>query len=345
MRRVPLHAACLGAAVYAAAMIMPAASSADTAGLAVEELMIPSADPDVRLFVRNKHRADQRGFAAERTLLFVHGASQPAEATFDLSLDGLSWMDFIARRGWDVYLVDLRGYGRSTRPPEMDRPAAENPPIARTDIAARDVAAAVDFVLRRRGIQRLSLLGWSWGTTLVGGYAAEHPERVERLVLHAALWLGEGIPAPTGAYVAVPMEVARARLQAGASDDEKESLLPAAWFAAWKAAALASDPVGAGQDPPVLRSPAGVRQDLHELWGAGKPTYDPGAIAAPTLLVTGAWDQVTPPDQAQGVFDALGSWIKRFVQIGAGTHLLMLERNRLQLFQEVQLFLENDLPG
>ena len=140
------------------------------------------------------------------------------------------------------------------------------------------------------------------------------------------------------------MEVARQRLQAGAPDDEKEALLPSAWFEAWKAAALASDPVGAMQDPPVLRSPAGVRQDLHDLWQAGKPTYDPGAISAPTLLVTGAWDQVTPPEQAQGVFDALASETKQFVQIGAATHLLMLEKNRSQLFQEVQLFLETGSP-
>ena len=45
--------------------------------------MIASADPGIRLYVRNKHPADQQGFASERTLLFVHGASQPAEATFE----------------------------------------------------------------------------------------------------------------------------------------------------------------------------------------------------------------------------------------------------------------------
>lgn len=341
MRGGLLPIACVAAAAWAAVIAMPTArSNAGSTDLVVEEFMIDSADPGVRLYVRNKRPAGQPSFGPERTLLFVHGASQPAEATFDLSLEGLSWMDFIARRGWDVYLVDLRGYGRSTRPPEMDRPPEESPPIVRTDVAARDVGAAVDFVLQRRAIPRLSLLGWSWGTTLVGGYAAEHPDRVERLVLYAALWLGEGIPAPTGAYVSAPMEVARQRLQAGAPDDEREALLPTAWFEVWKAEALASDPVGAAQDPPVLRSPAGVRQDLHELWSAGKPTYDPSAISAPTLLVTGAWDQVTPPDQAQAVFDALGSATKRFVQIGAATHLLMLERNRAQLFQEVQLFLE-----
>src|SRR5262245_13987305 len=58
-------------------------------------------------------------------------------------------MDYIARRGWDVYLVDVRGYGRSTRPPEMDQPAANNPPIVTTDVAVKDVGSAIDFILQR----------------------------------------------------------------------------------------------------------------------------------------------------------------------------------------------------
>jgi hypothetical protein len=32
--------------------------------------------------------------------------------------------------------------------------------------------------------------------------------------------------------------------------------------------------------------------------------------------------------------------MKRLVEIGEASHLLMLERNRLQLFREVQLFLD-----
>jgi len=43
--------------------------------------------------------------------------------------------DWIAERGFDAWLVDVCGYGLSTRPPEMDRPAAENPPAVRTDVA------------------------------------------------------------------------------------------------------------------------------------------------------------------------------------------------------------------
>src|SRR6267142_618991 len=145
----------------------------------------------------------------------------------------MSWMDYIAQHGWDVYLVDVRGYGRSTRPPEMDQPAANNPPIVTTDVAVKDVGSAVDFILQRRGVSKLSLLGWSWGPVIIGAYTADHNDKVDRLVLYAPVWLRtapppQAAPPPLGAYVAAPMATARQRLQAGAPDDRKNDLMPRA---------------------------------------------------------------------------------------------------------------------
>src|SRR6266481_5864165 len=87
--------------------------------IVMEEMMVPAADAGIEIYVRNKRPADMTAFRPERTVLYVHGATYPASTSFDLALDGLSWMDYIAARGYDVYLLDVRGYGRSTRPPEM----------------------------------------------------------------------------------------------------------------------------------------------------------------------------------------------------------------------------------
>jgi len=127
-----------------------------TQKLVSEHFMIDAADPGIKLYVRNKHKEDLKQFSSEKTLLSVHGATQPSEATFDLPLEGLSWMDYVAQHGWDVYLIDVRGYGRSTRPPEMDQPAASNPPIVTTDMAVKDIGSAIDFILQRRGVSKLS---------------------------------------------------------------------------------------------------------------------------------------------------------------------------------------------
>ena len=128
----------------------PQVTSATEPSVVAEDSVIESGDPGIRLFVRNKHPAGMTRFRAEKTVLYVHGATQAASCTFDLKISNESWMDYIAARGYDVYLVDLRGYGRSTRPPEFTKPPEENPPVVRTDVAVRDVAAAVDSILQRR---------------------------------------------------------------------------------------------------------------------------------------------------------------------------------------------------
>jgi pimeloyl-ACP methyl ester carboxylesterase len=352
------QALCSSSFALGGAVLAPQLAKAETAAprsaiaadpaqkLMTEQFMIDAADPGIKLYVRNKRMEDLKQFTSEKTLLFVHGATQPSKATFDLPLDGLSWMDYIAQHGWDVYLIDVRGYGRSTRPPEMDQPAASNPPIVTTDVAVKDVGSAIDFILQRRGVSKLSLMGWSWGTVIMGAHTADHNDKVDRLVLYAPQWLRTSPPPQTaspqlGAYVAAPMATARERLQAGAPDDRKNDLMPASWFEAWSAAALASDPVGSKQEPPVLRSPAGVFQDIRIYWDAGKPYYNPERIKTPTLLVVAEWDKVTPSRGAQALFHKLPSGPnKRLVEIGEGTHFVMLEKNRMQLFQEVQFFLD-----
>ena len=110
------------------------------------EYMVPSDTPGISLYVRNKHLTGMKKFSSEKTLLYVHGSTYPAETAFDLSLGGTSWMEYIASKGYDVWLVDLRGYGKSTRPPELEQPAEQNPPIVRTDVAVRDVSSAVNYL-------------------------------------------------------------------------------------------------------------------------------------------------------------------------------------------------------
>jgi pimeloyl-ACP methyl ester carboxylesterase len=312
--------------------------------IAAEDFRIPSDTDGIELFIRNKRPKNPEHGSPEKTLLYVHGTSQAAEATFDLALDGYSWMDYLAVRGWDVFLVDLRGYGRSSRPPEMRAPAAANPPIVTTDVALRDFGAAVDFIRRRRGIARLAIMGWSWGTTIVAAYAARRPDAVSRLVLFAPVWLRQRRAAderPLGAYATWTVEEARANLQTGAPEEKRDTLLPPAWFAAWKEAVLATDPEGARQNPPVVRTPTGAPHDSRTYWASGKPYYDPSEIAAPTLIVHGEWDGLLPLSMAEAIFVKLTrAPQKRLVEIGEGTHFLLLEKNRLQLFREVQLFLD-----
>jgi pimeloyl-ACP methyl ester carboxylesterase len=326
----------------------PASPGARKPHLMMEDTLLPALDPGIQIYVRRKHLAGMSHFTAQNTVLFVHGATYPAETSFDLPLDGLSWMDYIAQRGYDVYLMDVRGYGHSTRPPQMDVPPDQNPPFAGAETAVRDISAVVDYVLAKQKLKKLNLIGWSWGTTTMAGYTAANPDRVERLVLYAPIWVPVGAGsavaqtnAPTGAYREVTRDSALRRWLAGVPKDKQAALLPSGWFDQWWDATLATDPTGSKQNPSVVRAPNGSYDDVHRFWRSGRPTYDPAKITVPVLLIQADWDHDTPPSMAQVLFPLLvNAPEKRYVMIGEGTHQVMMEKNRMELFREVQTFLD-----
>src|SRR5262245_38770871 len=109
---------------------------AEEVKLETESYRIPSADPGIELYIRNKHPAGVTSFSADKILLFVHGATYPAETSFDLPLGGRSMMDYIAGQGWDVYLVDIRGMAAqrdrprwTSRQPKASRWLTRPPPL------------------------------------------------------------------------------------------------------------------------------------------------------------------------------------------------------------------------
>lgn len=317
--------------------------SASKAMIATETFFIDATDPGIKLHVRNKHLSDKKVFPPNKIVLFVHGATYPSESAFDIDLPGGSWMDYAAERGYDAYFVDIRGYGRSTRPASMDAPPGQNPAFATTADAIKDVRTAVDFILKRRNVNKINLVGWSWGTTIMGGFTAQNDEKVVKLVLYAPLWtLKEPPPfSGSGAYRTVTKEAARTRGLRGIPDASKEEISPQAWFDKWWDGNLATDPVGAKQTPPVLRVPNGVLKDIAEFLGKGIPLYNPSDIRVPTLLIVAEWDQDTPLFMTQEAFSRLvNTPYKRQIVLAEGTHAIAVEKNRMELIKEVQRFLD-----
>jgi pimeloyl-ACP methyl ester carboxylesterase len=250
-------------------------------------------------------------------------------------------MDHLAGNGYDVYLVDVRGYGQSTLPSEMDVPASNNQPIVRTPIAERDVATAAAFIRLRRNIGRINLIGWSWGTTLMSRYASKNAANVNKLVLIAPQWL-RTTPSTAdsggvlGAYRVVEKSEAKTRWLNGVPEDKRAEILPATWFEQWAKTTLANTGIG----PDKLRAPNGTVQDSREYWASGKPLYDPGLLTVPVLIVHAEWDRDCPMEMAQAVFTKLSAApYRRWVEIGEGTHSVFMEKNRWQVFDAVDSFL------
>lgn len=90
-------------------------------------------------------------------------------------------MDFLATNGYDVWAIDIYGYGHSDK---TDKDWSDS------RSAAADIAAAVAYITRRRGVAKINLLGASAGTQRAGVFAMENRERVAKLVLYAPFWKG-----------------------------------------------------------------------------------------------------------------------------------------------------------
>jgi hypothetical protein len=64
-------------------LFMAPAAPAEEPKLDSESYLIPSADPGIQLYVRNKHPAGVTSFTPDKILLYVHGATYPAENRID----------------------------------------------------------------------------------------------------------------------------------------------------------------------------------------------------------------------------------------------------------------------
>jgi len=337
----------LGACATKVAQNDAGVSVQKNAQILMEEFMIPSDEPGINLYVRNKRMASTTHFHKDNVLLFVHGATYPSETGFDLRLDGLSWMDVLAQQGFDVYMLDIRGYGKSTRPAAMDQPPMQNQPIADTDTAARDFASAANWVRQRRGVDKINVMGHSWGTATTALYTTRHADKVNRLVLYAPVWLRKTASltdagGALGAYRTVTIDDALKRKNTGLVPGREPQ--PKAWFDAWAEATFASDPVGSKANPKYVRAPNGSVKDGRLFWSVGKPVYNPELITVPTLLILAEWDADTPPYMAESLLPLLTrAPEKKLVILGEGTHGIMNEVKRFNLFNEVTRFYQDGL--
>lgn len=314
-------------------------------------LKVASDDPavkgqTVRIYLHERATPQViRAVAGNHVVLFVHGAYTPAEVAFDLPYGDYSWMSYLAAAGYDVFSVDMLGYGRSTRPVQMQDKCnlsqmqqqsfgvncAQSYPGALTNIDSdwQDLSAAVSFIRRLRHVEQVNLFGWSQGGPRAGGWAALHPERVAKLVLlapaynRAARTTQPTLPIPGPVFLAIDHErfIANWNRQAPCPGQYAPAVAQALW-----SAMLQSDPIGASWTPAVMRAPISSSS-----WGWTVERVR--AMQMPVLMVSGVNDKQVDPQRVRDLYEDLGSQQKVFVSLACSSHNAMWEKNHLRLFQ------------
>ena len=290
------------------------------------------------------------GPAPDRVALFIHGAGTPAEVAFDVPYQDYSWMAYLAHAGFDVFSVDMTGYGRSTRPAAMNDPcnlsAAQQAlyvpvlipkaceasyPRQMTTIPSdwNDIDAVVDHVRALRHVDKLNLLGWSQGGPRSAGYAGQHPEKVAKMVLLAPAYNRQAganppaeVPAKGAAFNTQSREefIANWDRQVGCTEQYEPAALNSVW-----SEMLLSDPVGATWGTGVRRAPQVTS------WGWTQAMVQKTMI--PTLMVSGVHDKQVNPESVRALYADLASPKKVFVDLACSSHNAMWENNHLLLFK------------
>lgn len=309
-----------------------------------EHFRIPGPREAASLFLRYLP-AERTDFTPRRAVLYVHGATFPSALSIAHRFDGMSWRDALGKAGFDVWGLDFYGYGHSDRYPEMDRPAVENAPLCVADDAAKQVEAAVRFILGHQNISTIALISHSWGSTPASLFAGKHPALIDRLVLFAPI--AKRAPRryeqpPTfPAWKVVTLEDQWNRFVEDVPAHETP-VLSRAHFEEWGERYLDSDPNSRTRDPFGVKTPLGPFFEILKAWH-GQLAYDPAKVLAPTAIIRGEWDGLIPDEDARWLFDALSrAPVKRDIKISRGTHLTHLETMRLAVWRESINFLQGD---
>lgn len=174
------------AAVTASPLLRVSTAAAEDAGFWNKQYTAKKGDVNLALY-RRRMKAPAAGEKPLPVVVMVHGSSISGMPSWDLHVPGAgeySVMNVFTRFGYDCWVIDFEGYGRSS--------VTSGNSDVKSGVA--DLEAATPLIARETGQQKFNMLGESSGALRVAAFAAAHPERVDRVVLGAYTYTGKGSP-------------------------------------------------------------------------------------------------------------------------------------------------------
>lgn len=274
----------------------------------------------IRIYLWEKYLSGQIGSFAQtgKIVLLVHGGTRSGRSLYDVQIRDYSLMDFFAQHDYDVWAIDIHGYGHSDKTDDW------------IDVksAAADISAGVEHIAKLRGVSKVDLFGCSAGTQRAGLYTMEHPERVARLILQAGFWKGsEESRAMNRKRIengGQPLPRNRPTTEA----DFRDGFVPGQFE---QDVVDESVRIGMQND----RQRPNVFAEFATL-----PILDPKRIVVPTLIIFGEKDFAANDADLLPFFEQLSTHDKSYVQLADSGHLMILEKGHRRLQYEVLSFLD-----
>ena len=324
------------ARIHATTLMEVAAPDEETANVITIDHAVPhistvaaNSGELVHLFVRERVRSDIHE-RPRTAVLMIHGRSVPVLAAGELRYGNYDWALSLARSGgFDVFMLDFQGSGRSPRP-KMDDPC--NAPTAQQGILIPnplsatcphsypftlntetsdldELDAVVEYIREHRGVDRVHLIGWSAGSLRIGPYAVRHPDKVASLFFFAPIFntafrgtppIADPTPMTLGTRASLfagdgrttgwDVEV-NAALASACEDPRASGIQDVVW-----AAIMENDELGRTWGPPPTGAPAGSAPEgvMRVRQAVNKTAVWNAEVAArvtvPTLILRGEFD-------------------------------------------------------
>lgn len=246
----------------------------------------------------------------------IHGTGQPLVLLHGaFSAIGTSFGQLLPglAQGRQVVAVELQGHGRTA---DIDRPMT-------LEVMADDVAAAVDQL----GIQPADIFGYSTGAAVALQLVIRHPDAVRKLVLASVTYTLDGV---------------HPGLMEGLGEMTPEMMHGSPWHEEYVRIAPRPEDF-----PTLFAKKTQMDQQLKDL-----PDEAIRAITAPTLLIIGDSDLVTP-EHAVEMFRLLGGGVfgdtpaglpdSQLAILPGTSHVSLVNRSEL-LVPMITSFLDAPMP-
>ena len=282
---------------------------------------------------RKRVGAPKPGEAAKPVVFLVHGSSNSTRSSYDLSVPGkggvmgeYSFMNVLARYGYDVWTMDHDGYGYSGS-------SGNNSDIAS---GVEDLKAAMPVVTKETGQTKAHFYGTSSGGIRAAAFAQAQPDSVGRLVISAFTYKGDG---------AAEIERRRKNIDALRANTRRKR------DAAMIRSIFTRDGHAQTYDLAVAEAviaeemkfgdtiPTGTYIDM----AANLPIVDPKKVLSPVLMLRGEFDGNSTNEDLLDFYHQLPNGDRQFVILPQTAHSPGYGKNRHLLYYAVHNFLS--APG
>src|ERR1700675_692846 len=329
-RRTVIKSAGLGIGAGLAARIAPAGAQAASAEIWSHDYWAQKGDVKLNLW-RKRLRAPKTGEPPLPVLFLVHGSSLSARSSYDLSAPGVgeySMMDVFARDGFDVWTMDHDGYGNSGN-------SGSNSDIMS---GVEDLKAAMPVVAGETSRGKFYFFGESSGAIRVGAFAQAEPARVDRLMLAAFTYKGDG---------AAEIQRRRDRIAELKSSPrrKRDAAMIRSIFTRDGHPTIYDSALGDALVAAEMKFgdtiPAGTYVDM----AVNLPLVDPTKVMCPVLMTRGEWDQISTDSDLLGFFRQLTNGDRQYVILPNTAHSQGFSKNRQLLWYAMKNFLFAPAPA